>query len=58
MAQRVLLMSVMGAMIIIPMVAARDPRPARGIRRAGLGVTVFIALWAYSLLVVLPMLND
>lgn len=58
MAQRVLLMSVMGAMIVIPMLAARDPRPARGVRRACMGVAVFVVLWACSLLTVLPMLKD
>ncbi len=58
MAQRVLLMSVMGAMIVIPMFAARDARPARGVRRACLGVAVFVVVWAYSLLAVLPLLKD
>lgn len=55
--QKLLLMSVMGAMIVIPMICARDPSPARGLRRAWLGVAGFIVLWAYSLLVVLPLLN-
>jgi hypothetical protein len=58
MAQRVLLMSVMAAMIVLPMLAARDHRPAHGLRRAQLAVAAFIVLWAYSLLVVLPMLKD
>ncbi len=58
MGQRVLLMSVMAAMIVIPMVAARDPAPARGLRRARIAVAAFVVLWAYSLLHVLPLLKD
>jgi hypothetical protein len=58
MGQRVLLMSVMAAMIVIPMLAARDRAPARGLGRARIGVAVFMVLWAYSLLFVLPLLKD
>ncbi|MEO5726646.1 MAG: hypothetical protein ABI134_29195 [Byssovorax sp.] len=58
MEQRVLLMSVMGAMIMIPMVAARDPAPARGLRRARMAVGLFVVLWSFSLLYLLPMLNN
>ena len=58
MSQRLLLMSMMGAMIVIPILAARDPVPARGLRRARIAVAVFTVLWAYSLLYLLPMLKD
>jgi len=58
MSQRVLLMSVMAAMIIIPAIAARDPSPARGLRRGQIAISVFVVLWAYSLLHVLPLLKD
>ena len=58
MGQRVLLMSVMAAMIVIPMTAARDPAPARGLRRGRIGIALFVVLWAYSLLFVLPLLKD
>ena len=56
--QRVLLMSVMAAMIVIPALAARDSSAARGLRRSRLAVAVFVVLWAYSLLHVLPLLKD
>ena len=58
MGQRVLLMAAMIAMVVLPMVAARDSRPARGVRRAWVGVAVFIVLWAHALVVVLPMLKE
>jgi hypothetical protein len=58
MSQRVLLMSVMAAMIVLPAIAARDPSPARGLRRGRIAVAVFVVLWAYSLLVVLPLLKE
>lgn len=58
MSQRLLLMSVMGAMIVIPILGARDPVPARGLRRARIGFAVFTVLWAYALVYVLPSLKD
>ncbi len=58
MSQRLLLMSAMAAMIVIPILAARDPLPARGLRRARIGVALFVVVWAYSLLYVLPLLKD
>lgn len=51
-------MSVMAAMIVIPALAARDSSAARGLRRSRLAVAVFVVLWAYSLLHVLPLLKD
>lgn len=56
--QRMLLMSVMAAMIVIPAIAARDASPARGLRKSRIAVAVFTILWAYSLLHVLPLLKD
>ena len=58
MSQRLLLMSAMVAIIVIPILAARDPAPARGLRRVRVGIAVFVVIWAYSLLYVLPMLKD
>ena len=58
MSQRVLLMSVMAAMIVIPVLAARDASASRGLRRSRLAVAVFTILWAYSLIHVLPLLKD
>jgi hypothetical protein len=51
-------MSVMAAMIVIPVIAARDSSPARGLRRSRIAFAVFVVLWAYSLLHVLPLLKD
>lgn len=58
MSQRVLLMSVMAAMIAIPMIAARDRVAARGQRRTRIAFALFVVLWAFSLVHVLPMLKD
>ena len=39
--QKLLVLSVCLALLIIPLVAARDPHPGRGLKRARLGVLAF-----------------
>ncbi|MFT3768669.1 MAG: hypothetical protein QM820_24750 [Minicystis sp.] len=43
-------MSILVAMVAIPLLSARDPRPARGARRAAVRITVFVVVWAYAVL--------
>lgn len=47
-------MSILVATVAIPMSAARDPRPLRGRQRATTGFAIFVVVWAYSLIYVLP----
>jgi hypothetical protein len=51
---KALLMSILVATVAIPMSAARDPRPLRGRQRATTGFAIFVVVWAYSLIYVLP----
>jgi hypothetical protein len=52
-----LLMAILGATIALPLWAARDPQPTRGLRRAGILFTVFVVLWAQALLHIFPALK-
>jgi hypothetical protein len=52
-----LLMSVLLATVAIPIRAARDPVPARGLRRAALQFAAFVVVWAYALIHLFPLLE-
>jgi hypothetical protein len=52
-----LLMSILVAALAIPIWAAHDPRPARGMRRMALKFAAFVVVWAYALVHLFPMLN-
>lgn len=45
-----LLMSILVAMVAIPLLSARDPQPRRGARRTAVRITVFVVVWAYAVL--------
>lgn len=49
-------MSMLIALVAIPLVAARDPSPARGLRRAVLGVALFVAAYVFAIVYVVPRL--
>ena len=52
-----LLMAILVATIALPLSAARDPRPARGLRRAIVLFALFVAIWAQALLHIFPTLE-
>ncbi len=51
-----LLMAILAATIALPLWAARDPRPERGLRRAVILFALFVAAWAQALLHIFPSL--
>jgi hypothetical protein len=51
---KILLMSVLFAMIAIPSVASRDQAPRRGLRRAIFGMLVFNFVYMLALIFVYP----
>lgn len=55
--QKAFLTSILVATIGIPILAARDPYPRRGLHRAVLGVLVFEALYLVACIVVYPRLG-
>jgi hypothetical protein len=50
-------MSILFATLAIPVRAARDPRPARGARRAALQFAAFVVAWTYALIHIFPQLE-
>lgn len=50
-------MAILAATIALPLWAARDPRPARGLRRAGILFALFVVVWAQALLHLFPLLK-
>lgn len=52
--QKLLILSVCLALLIIPLVTARDPHPGRGLKRALLGVVAFNLIYVVLLRVVYP----
>lgn len=48
------LLSIVLASIALPIRAARDPDPRRGLRRAGYAMAVFTAVYVVGVLYVLP----
>jgi formate-dependent nitrite reductase membrane component NrfD len=55
--EKALLISVVIAMVVIPLLAASEPDPRRGLKRAVLGLTAFNVVYAFLLRVVLPRLG-
>ena len=56
MLQRLLLLSVVFAVVVLPAWAARDPRPARGVRRLLWAFLLFNGAYQVALRVVYPRL--
>ena len=54
--QKALLTSILVATIAIPIVAARDERPRRGLQRAVLGMVLFDLLYMVACVVLYPRL--
>ena len=54
---RLLLLSVVVATVALPVLAARDRRPGRGVRRAALLVLAFNVAWALALAFLYPRLS-
>ncbi len=54
---KLILMSVVLALIALPLRAASDPNPVRGIRRAVYAVLVFNLTYAFAIRFVLPRLG-
>ena len=54
---RLLLLSVMVALVALPVLAARDRHPGRGARRAALLVIAFDVAWAFALAFIYPLLT-
>ena len=53
---KLLLISIVIATFVIPMRAAGNRSPVRGLRRAGAGMAAFIALYVFAILYLLPRL--
>jgi hypothetical protein len=51
---KVILLSVVIATVVLPMRAARDPQPARGLRRAVLWLVLFNVFYMLALIHVMP----
>ncbi|HEU4643357.1 MAG TPA: hypothetical protein VFS44_12955 [Gemmatimonadaceae bacterium] len=54
--QKLILVSILVAMLFLPMRAARDASAARGFRRAVVGFAVFVGLYVIAIVYVLPRL--
>ncbi len=54
---KLLILSVLVALVALPVLAARDPRPVRGVRRAVLFVLAFNAAYALALAFIYPRLS-
>jgi hypothetical protein len=52
-----LLQSLLAALLLIPIVAARDPRPRRGLKKALVWFLGFILLYALALRFLYPRLS-
>ncbi len=48
--------SLLMALVLIPMLGARDPNPARGLRRTIVGVALFVAAYVVAIVYVVPRL--
>jgi hypothetical protein len=55
--ERLILISIVLALIAIPVLAARDENPRRGLKRALAGIMGFTFVYAFLLRVVLPRLG-
>ncbi len=54
---KLVLLSVCIALVAIPLMVARDPHPARGLKRALFGVVAFNLVYVFVLRVVVPRLE-
>jgi hypothetical protein len=54
--RKLILVSILFAMVVLPIRAATDPSPRRGLRRALVGVAAFNVLYLLAVLYVLPRL--
>jgi hypothetical protein len=54
---KLLLLSVCLALVMIPLWTARDPYPARGLKRAITGVVLFNLFYVVLLRVIVPLLG-
>lgn len=54
---KLVLLSVVLAQVALPLLAARDASPRRGLKRALLSVVLFNAFFAFCLRVVIPRLG-
>lgn len=53
---KLLLLSVLGATILLPAVMASDPNPKRGLQRTVLGMVIYIVVWAFACAFIYPRL--
>ncbi len=53
---KLLLLSILGATIVLPAVMASDPSPRRGLRRMVVGMVIYIVVWALACAFVYPRL--
>ena len=54
--RKLVYMSLLIALVAIPLFAARDPSAPRGLRRAVLGVALFVAAYVVAIVYVVPRL--
>lgn len=54
---KLILMSVLFMTIVLPALAARDPHPVRGLKKAILWIVLFNAAYTYGVLVWVPRLG-
>lgn len=53
---KLLLLSVLGATILLPVVMATDPSPKRGLRRTVVGMALYIIVWGLACSFIYPRL--
>jgi lipopolysaccharide export LptBFGC system permease protein LptF len=54
---KLLLMSVLFATTIVPILAARDPRPKRGLTRAVRGILIFNVFYLLGVIFIYPRIS-
>jgi hypothetical protein len=54
---KLFILSVCIALVVIPLLASRDPHPVRGLKRAIAGVVVFNLFYIFILRVIVPRLG-
>jgi hypothetical protein len=54
--RKLILVSILFAMVVVPMRAATDPSPKRGLRRTLVGLAAFNVLYLLAVLYILPRL--
>lgn len=53
---KLLLLSILGATILVPAAMASDPSPTRGMRKTAIGMVVYIVAWAFACAFIYPRL--